>query len=99
MAIHHGDDDTEESQVRADFNAENGAHIPADICLCIENPPTRWEVVPWAGDIREVLPEIDADLLTQVSLLSCFSLFVFRRWLGSMRWVIAIVGVALVGFG
>ncbi|KAI9568239.1 autophagy-related protein 17 [Boletus coccyginus] len=50
----------------SDFNTEHGAHIPADICLCIENPPTRWEVVPWAGDTREVLPEIDADLLPQV---------------------------------
>jgi hypothetical protein len=53
--------------MREDFNAEHGAHIPADICLCIENPPTRWEVVPWTGDMREVLPDIDADLLTQVS--------------------------------
>jgi len=51
--------------MREDFNAEHGAHIPADICLCIENPPTRWEVVPWTGDMREVLPDIDADLLTQ----------------------------------
>ncbi|KAH0832924.1 autophagy protein Apg17-domain-containing protein [Lanmaoa asiatica] len=56
---------TEERQIREDFNAEHGAHIPTDICLCIENSPTRWEVVPWAGDTREVLPEIDADLLTQ----------------------------------
>ncbi|KAG9314845.1 hypothetical protein JVU11DRAFT_3941 [Chiua virens] len=56
---------SEERQLRDDFNAEHGAHIPADICLCIENPPTRWEVIPWAGDIREVLPEIDADLLAQ----------------------------------
>lgn len=53
--------------MREDFNAEHGAHIPADICLCIENPPTKWEVVPWGGDMREALPEIDADLLTQVS--------------------------------
>ncbi|KIJ67089.1 hypothetical protein HYDPIDRAFT_85859 [Hydnomerulius pinastri MD-312] len=57
----------EERQVRDDFNAEHGAHIPADICLCIENPPTRWEVVPWAGDLREVLPDIDSDILAQVS--------------------------------
>ncbi|KIK95290.1 hypothetical protein PAXRUDRAFT_827175 [Paxillus rubicundulus Ve08.2h10] len=56
----------EERQVRGDFNSEHGAHIPTDICLCIENPPTRWEVVPWAGDTREVLPEIDSDILTQV---------------------------------
>ena len=82
--------------MRADFNADHGAHIPADICLCIENPPTRWEVVPWTGDIREVLPGIDADLLTQVSLSSRFSPLLFRRWLGSMRRVVTIIGV---GFG
>ncbi|KAN0093237.1 Autophagy-related protein 17 [Tylopilus felleus] len=56
---------SEERQMREIFNAEHGAHIPADICLCIENPPTRWDVVPWAGDMREVLPEIDVDLLKQ----------------------------------
>ena len=63
---------TEERQVREDFNAEHGAHIPADICLCIENPPTRWEVLPCAGDVWEVLPEIDADLVTQVCRVSFF---------------------------
>ncbi|KAI6116860.1 autophagy protein Apg17-domain-containing protein [Pisolithus croceorrhizus] len=56
----------EERQVRDDFNAEHGAHIPADLCLCIENPPTRWDVVPLPGDVRETLPEIDSDLLAQV---------------------------------
>lgn len=60
--------------MRDDFNVEHGAHIPTDICLCIENPPTRWEVVPWAGDTREVLPEIGGDLLTQVSLCSFWRL-------------------------
>ncbi|KIM68433.1 hypothetical protein SCLCIDRAFT_1209247 [Scleroderma citrinum Foug A] len=55
----------EERQVREEFNTEHGAHIPTDLCLCIENPPTRWEVVPWPGDVRETLPEIDSDLLAQ----------------------------------
>lgn len=55
----------EERQVREDFNAEHGAHIPADLCPCIENPPTRWDVVPLPGDVRETLPEIDSDLLAQ----------------------------------
>ena len=73
---------TEERQARDDFNAEHGAHIPADICLCIENPPTRGEVVPWAGDMREVLPEIDADLLPQVSWL-LFLVFGVR----ALRWI------------
>lgn len=53
--------------MREDFNAEHGQHIPEDICLCIENPPTRWNVVPREGDMRETLPEVDSDLLAQVS--------------------------------
>ncbi|KIK12969.1 hypothetical protein PISMIDRAFT_18328 [Pisolithus microcarpus 441] len=56
-----------ERQVREDFNAEHGAHIPADLCPCIENPPTRWDVVPLPGDVRETLPEIDSDLLAQLT--------------------------------
>ncbi|KAH7928076.1 hypothetical protein BV22DRAFT_1083684 [Leucogyrophana mollusca] len=64
----------EERKVREDFNAEHGAHIPADICLCIEAPPTRWEVTPWDGDVRETLPHVDNDLLVQAKeKLSSFS--------------------------
>ncbi|KAH7912803.1 autophagy protein Apg17-domain-containing protein [Hygrophoropsis aurantiaca] len=59
-----------ERKVREDFNAEHGGHIPADICLCIETPPTRWEVTPWDGDVRETLPHIDNDLLVQLSTIS-----------------------------
>ncbi|KAJ7104240.1 autophagy-related protein 17 [Mycena belliarum] len=55
----------EESQVRDHFNLEHGAHLPEDICLCIGNSPTRWEVGPWPGEELEVLPEIDADLIAQ----------------------------------
>jgi autophagy-related protein 17 len=56
----------EEDQVRRRFNAEYGAHLPEDICLCIGNPPTKWEVVPWGGDSPELLPHIDEDLLSEV---------------------------------
>lgn len=55
----------EESQVREHFNSEHGAHLPEDICLCIGNSPTKWEVVPWHGEELEVLPEIEPDLITQ----------------------------------
>ncbi|KAJ7178587.1 autophagy-related protein 17 [Mycena crocata] len=55
----------EESQVRDHFNSEHGAHLPEDICLCIGNAPTRWEVVPWHGEDLEVLPEIEPDLIAQ----------------------------------
>lgn len=74
MTMCHGRRDAEERQMREIFNAEHGAHIPADICLCIENPPTRWDVVPWAGDMQEVLPEIDVDLLKQVSWALFYSI-------------------------
>ena len=53
--------------MRRRFNTEYGAHLPEDICLCIGNSPTRWEVVPWPGDSPEVLPHIDDDLLMEVS--------------------------------
>jgi len=55
----------EENRVRAHFNAEYGQHLPEDLCLCIGNSPTRWEVVPWDGTTPETLPAIDADLLTE----------------------------------
>ena len=71
-----------ERQVREDFNAENGAHIPEDICLRIQNPPTKWEVVSWSGDTRVMLPEIDADPLKQVS----FSVWGVRGE-GALSWI------------
>ncbi|TRM65065.1 autophagy-related protein 17 [Schizophyllum amplum] len=55
---------TEELEVRERFNAEHGANLPEDICLSIGNAPTRWEIGPLAGDAREVLPDIQADIIT-----------------------------------
>jgi len=55
----------EETQVRDHFNSEHGAHLPEDICLCIGNTPTRWEVVPWQGEEPEVLPQIEPDLIAE----------------------------------
>jgi len=60
----------EESQIRKHFNTEYGAHLPEDICLCIGNEPTRWEVTPLPGNTREVLPEIDPDLIAEVRVIS-----------------------------
>lgn len=58
----------EENRVRTHFNAEYGQHLPEDLCLCIGNAPTRWEVVPWDGTTLETLPFIDADLITEVGI-------------------------------
>ncbi|TFK40266.1 autophagy protein Apg17-domain-containing protein [Crucibulum laeve] len=55
----------EESHVRSRFNSEYGAHLPEDLCLCIGNAPTKWEVIPYQGETRETLPEIDEDLILQ----------------------------------
>ncbi|KAJ3566149.1 hypothetical protein NP233_g7185 [Leucocoprinus birnbaumii] len=63
----------EEDQVRRRFNAEYGAHLPEDICLCIANPPTKWEVVPCAGDSPESLPHIEEDLLSEARNTSALS--------------------------
>ncbi|KAF8223109.1 hypothetical protein L208DRAFT_1370346 [Tricholoma matsutake] len=55
----------EENQVRNHFNSEYGAHLPEDICICIGNAPTKWEVVPWSGDAVEFLPAIEDDIISQ----------------------------------
>ncbi|KAG6900219.1 hypothetical protein C0993_001288 [Termitomyces sp. T159_Od127] len=55
----------EETQVRSHFNSEYGGHLPEDVCLCVGNAPTRWEVVPMKGDVlSEFLPIIDNELIT-----------------------------------
>lgn len=61
----------EEEEVRRHFNVEYGGHLPEDICLCIGNPPTKWEVIPWPGDSPETLPHIDEDILAEVGLDGC----------------------------
>ncbi len=58
----------EERVFRESFNAEHGAHLPSDLCLYIENPPTRWQVIPLDGNDVESLPDVDNDLLEEVDL-------------------------------
>ena len=58
----------EERVVRESFNAEHGAHLPSDLCLYIENPPTRWQVIPLDRDAVESLPDVDDDLVLEVDL-------------------------------
>lgn len=57
----------EERLFRESFNAEQGAHLPSDLCLYIENPPTRWQVIPLDGETVESLPDVDDDLVEEVS--------------------------------
>ena len=70
----------EEHEIRATFSAEQGSNPSADLCLCIEDIPLRWNNVPikehssegvssgYRGDYREFLPTVDSDLLTEVCL-------------------------------
>ena len=57
-----------ERVVRESFNAEHGAHLPSDLCLYVENPPTRWHVIPFDGDAAESLPDVEDDLVAEVDL-------------------------------
>jgi len=71
---------TEEREIRAAFNAEQGSNLPADLCLCVENMPARWNVIPieehsfegissrYREDYREFLPTVDSDSLAEVCL-------------------------------
>lgn len=66
--------------MRATFNAEQGSNLPADLCLCVENMPTRWNIVPieensfegisnvYSEDYREILPTVDSELLAEARL-------------------------------
>ncbi|KAJ3874023.1 autophagy-related protein 17 [Lentinula edodes] len=55
----------EERRVREHFNQEQGAHLPEDLCLCISNYPTKWDISPWAGEVLESLPDIPTDMVTE----------------------------------
>ncbi|TFK99460.1 autophagy protein Apg17-domain-containing protein [Pterulicium gracile] len=55
----------EEDTVRSHFNAKHGPNMPEDLCLCIENTPTRWDILPSDSGMSEVIPEIDEDLLVR----------------------------------
>lgn len=58
----------EEDQVRKHFNLEFGINLPEDLCLCIGNSPTQWEVTSCSEDVSEFLPAIESDLLIEVCM-------------------------------
>ncbi|CAL1716570.1 unnamed protein product [Somion occarium] len=59
---------TEEERLRREeFNTAHGEHLPSDVCLFVQNHPTRWEIVTGNNEALEVLPEIDADLLAEAN--------------------------------
>jgi autophagy-related protein 17 len=46
----------EERTLRESFKVEHGDHLPDDLCLAVENLPTRWEVFPmsWTSKLNVV---------------------------------------------
>ncbi|KAH9838401.1 autophagy protein Apg17-domain-containing protein [Rhodofomes roseus] len=53
----------EELQLREEFKAAHGQYLPDDVCLYVQNAPTRWTVVPQDEEQVEVLAELESDLL------------------------------------
>jgi len=80
------DDVPEERLVRESFNAEQGAHLPSDLCLYIENPPTRWQVIPLDGETVESLPDVDDDLVEEVGFSSISQGRTADRVIGQRRY-------------
>ena len=55
----------EEIQTRESFFSEHGSNLPDDLCLCVANMPTKWDVVPALGEVLEELPDLDEDLIVE----------------------------------
>ena len=53
----------EELQLREEFKAAHGMYLPDDVCLFVQNAPTRWTVVPQDKEQVDSLPDLDHDLL------------------------------------
>ncbi|KAH8118232.1 autophagy-related protein 17 [Phellopilus nigrolimitatus] len=55
----------QEIQLRESFYATHGPHLPDDLCYCVANMPTKWDVGPALGEVPEELPDVDEDLLVE----------------------------------
>lgn len=62
----------EEMQARKAFDETHVPHLPDELCLHVgsHGHPTKWAVAPAQDETLEELPEIDGDLLAEVSTLS-----------------------------
>lgn len=43
-------------------------YLPDDVCLFVQNAPTRWTVVPQDNEQIDSLPALDHDLLDKARL-------------------------------
>lgn len=68
----------EEIQLRESFYATHGPHLPDDLCYCVANMPTKWDVGPALGEVPEELPEVDEDLLVEVMVLLLCTMLCLR---------------------
>ena len=57
---------TDELQSRQLFIERHRAQLPDDLCLSIENIPSRYEISLGQGEVFEDIPSVDADLLQAV---------------------------------
>ncbi|KAH8831354.1 autophagy-related protein 17 [Flagelloscypha sp. PMI_526] len=53
----------EETRMRTHFTEDYGANIPDDICLCIGDLPTRWNILPDSKD--HGLPDVPVGVLSE----------------------------------
>lgn len=58
---------TEEIRTREAFLSNHREQLPDDLCLCIDDVPTRYEIGLADGETQEEVPDVDADLLEDVS--------------------------------
>ena len=56
----------EEIIMREAFRSEHGNNLPDDLCTCISNMPTQFEVRALDGAEGDELPAIDEDILVEV---------------------------------
>jgi len=55
----------EEQRLREQFYIAYGGYLPYDLCLSIQNPPTKWVVGPAPGESKEALPGVADDLFAE----------------------------------
>ena len=52
--------------MREAFHSEHGGNLPDDLCSCIGNIPTQYEIRPADDAEGDELPMIDEDVLSEV---------------------------------
>lgn len=56
----------DEIHAREVFSESHRAQLPDDLCLCIDDVPSRYVINIAEGDSQEEVPDVDEDLLEDV---------------------------------